>query len=215
MSEIQFGDNFTDNSIHSGPNAGFQFDFHCERCRDAWRSEFVAYRSGQVSSWMGKAAGMLGGMLGHASEAAGGLAEAGYGKAHDRAFAAAVEQAKKHFHRCAQCMQYVCDRCWGKEKGLCFNCAPDVEVAIEAARAEGERQAAAERATLEGAKRAGKRDVKRDRQLVCPKCSAETHGAKFCPECGEKLAVETVCPKCSATVAPGTKFCPECGAKLA
>jgi hypothetical protein len=27
MSEIQFGDNFTDHSVHSGPNAGFQFDF--------------------------------------------------------------------------------------------------------------------------------------------------------------------------------------------
>ena len=35
MSEIQFADNFSDKSIHSGPNAGFQFDFHCERCHDA------------------------------------------------------------------------------------------------------------------------------------------------------------------------------------
>jgi|GEM_PF-2649628 len=89
MSEIQFASNVTDRSVHSGPNAGFQFDFHC-------------------------------------------------------------------------------DRCWGKGKGLCFNCVPDVEVAIEAARAEGERQAAAERAAAAGAKRAQNRDVKRDRQLVCP-----------------------------------------------
>lgn len=214
MSEIKFSRNYSDQSVSSGPNAGFQFEFNCERCGDAWRAEFVPYRSGQTSSWIGKAAGMFGGVLGQASTAVEGLAQAGYGKAHDEAFAAAIDQATHHFHRCARCMKYACDPCWNQPKGLCRDCAPDAEVEIDAARAAGEVEAAREAAQAEGLSRGAKLDVKRDRQLVCPQCSAETHGAKFCPECGYKLAVVSQCSKCSAQVAPGTKFCPECGDKL-
>jgi hypothetical protein len=157
---------------------------------------------------------MFGGVLGQVSDAAEGLAEAGYGKAHDKAFAAAVDQARAHFRRCAQCSQHVCVPCWNGGAGLCHNCAPDAEVAIESARAAGEAAKAAERAREEGEARAARRDVKRERQLVCPQCHAETHGAKFCPECGAKLAVKNQCPACQADVAPGTRFCPECGQNL-
>ena len=215
MSEIKFSKNFSDHSMHSGTDAGFQFEFYCERCNDAWRSEFSPFRGGQASSWLGRAAGVFGGVLGEASSAAEGLAQAGFGKAHDAAFVAAIEQARNHFHRCAKCMNFVCDVCWNTGKGLCRNCAPDAEVEIEAARAAGEVYAAGEKAALEGIQRGKKMDVKRERQLVCPKCGAEAHGAKFCPECGEKLAVTTQCPKCSTEVPPGTKFCPECGNKIA
>lgn len=214
MSEIKFSKNFSDHSVQSGTDAGFQFEFYCERCNDAWRSEFSPFRGGQASSWLGKAAGFLGGVMGEASSAAEGLAQASYGKTHDAAFVAAIEQAGKHFHRCARCMNFVCDVCWNKDVGLCRECAPDTEVEIEAARAQGEASKAAELATAEGELRAAKRDVKRTRQLVCPQCQAETHGAKFCPECGFKLAIASQCPKCSTDVSPGTKFCPECGDKL-
>jgi hypothetical protein len=214
MSEIKFSKNFTDHSVQSGANAGFQFEFYCERCSDAWRSEFVPYRGEQASSWLGKAAGMFGGVLGAASTAAEGLAQEGYGKAHDAAFTAAIEQAQHHFHRCARCLKYTCDTCWNSDKGLCRDCAPTLEVEINAARAEGEVQAAREAALAEGKQRGQQKDVKHDQQLVCPQCHAETHGAKFCPECGAKLAVVSQCPKCSAEVPPGTKFCPECGNKL-
>src|ERR1019366_69872 len=214
MSEIKFSKNFSDHSVHSGTDAGFQFEFYCERCNDAWRSEFSPFRGGQASSWLGKAAGFFGGGVGEASSAAEGLAQAGYGKAHDTAFAAAIEQAKSHFHRCARCMKYVCELCWNKDGGLCRECAPDAEVESEAARAAGLKYAAGEKAALEGIQRGKKMDVKRDRQLVCPQCSAETHGAKFCPECGFKLAVLSQCPTCSAELSPGAKFCPACGGKL-
>ena len=214
MSEIKFSKNFRDHSVQSGANSGFQFEFNCERCQDAWRSDFVPYRGEQTSRWIGKAAGMFGGILREASTAAEGLAQAGYGKAHDAAFAAAIEQAQKHFHRCARCMKFACDTCWNTAKGLCRDCAPDAEVEVDAARAAGEVAAVREAAELEGKARGAQIDVKRDRQLVCPQCKAETHGAKFCPECGFKLAVQTQCPKCSAEIAPGAKFCPECGDKL-
>jgi predicted amidophosphoribosyltransferase len=94
-----------------------------------------------------------------------------------------------------------------------MNCAPSAEVEIEAARAQGAVYAAGEKAALEGIQRGKQMDVKRDRQLVCPQCQAETKGAKFCPECGAKLAVSTNCSSCGTEMAPGTKFCPECGTK--
>jgi membrane protease subunit (stomatin/prohibitin family) len=215
VSEIKFSKNYSDHSVNSGANAGFQFEFNCERCGDAWRTDFVAFRSGQASSWLGRAAGFFGGrVLSEVESAAQGLAQAGYGKAHDEAFAAAVEQAKLHFHRCARCLEYVCDPCWNGDKGLCRKCAPDAEVEIDAARAEGEVKMARMRAEAAGEKLGETIDVKRERQLSCPKCKAETHGAKFCPECGEKLAVQSQCPKCAAEVSAGSKFCPECGAKM-
>jgi rRNA maturation endonuclease Nob1 len=214
MGELKFSDNYNDLCKQSGVNAGFQFEFFCERCNDTWRSEFVPFRSGQASGWLGKAGGLLGGVLGGAGEALEGLAESGWGKARDAAFSAAIQSARDHFHRCTRCFQYVCDTCWNEEKGLCLNCAPSAEVEIEAARAQGEVYAAGEKAALEGIQRGKQMDVKRDRQLVCPQCGAETKGAKFCPECGAKLAVHIRCPGCSREISPGTKFCPECGKKL-
>jgi len=213
MAEIEFSNNYNDLSVAQGVDAGFQFDFFCQRCSDAWRSEFVPYRSGQASGWVGKAAGMFGGVLGSVGSAVDGLARAGYGTTHDEEFAKAIEQAKQHFHRCARCHSHVCDKCWNTAKGLCLNCAPDVDTEIEAARSQGEASAAAQVANEEGQARGQKREVAADRQLVCPQCKAETHGAKFCPECGYKLANPDACSACGAQLPPGSKFCPECGHK--
>lgn len=214
MSEIHFSDNYSDISRQGGTDSGFQFEFYCENCNDTWRSPFVPYRSGQASGWLGRASGLLGGVLGQAADAVDGLAEAGWGKGRDRAFAESIEAAKGHFHRCAKCHQYVCAVCWNTGKGLCLSCAPSAEVEIEAARAQGEVYGAGEKAVNEGIQRGKKMDVKRDRQLVCPECDARTNGAKFCPECGAKLAVKSDCPSCHAEITPGAKFCPECGERL-
>lgn len=213
MANIKFADNYQDLSQSDGVDAGFQFEFYCERCNDRWRTPFKAYRSGQASGWASKASGFFGGLLGEASSALEGVAQAGWHGARDDAFRDAIEQAKAHFHRCAGCHQYVCGPCFDSAGGLCRNCAPDVEVAIATARAQGEIQGASETATAEGVARGQKRDVRSARQFVCPECSAETHGAKFCPECGHKLATTTSCGGCSAALQPGTKFCPECGRK--
>ncbi len=214
MGELKFSDNYNDLCRQQGVNAGFQFEFYCERCQDTWRTGFVPYRGGQASGWLRKAAGFLGGMLDGVGDAVEGLAESGYGKARDAEFSKAVEQAKAHFHRCAKCYQYVCDQCFNRDSGLCLNCAPDAEVEIEAARAQGKVYAAGEKAALEGIQQGKKMDVKRERQLVCPQCGKETHGARFCPECGFKMAEKSTCPGCSTGISPGAKFCPECGMKL-
>jgi hypothetical protein len=212
MSEIQFAKNFKDLSTARGVDAGFQFEFYCERCADTWRSEFVPYRSGQASGWVGKAASMFGGVLGSVGTAVDGLAQSGFGEARDAEFRSASEQAAAHFHRCGKCHSYVCARCFNAASGLCYNCAPSVEVAIEAARTQGEIQGASQKAADEGAARGAGREVARDRQLVCPACGVETHGAKFCPECGQRLGDPALCA-CGAKIPPGAKFCPECGAK--
>lgn len=214
MGEMQFSKNFNDLSQQHGVASGFQFEFYCERCGDTWRSEFVPFRSGQAAGWIGKAAGFFGGVLGGAGSAVEGLAQAGWGEARDTAFKDAVEQAKRHFHRCAKCSGYFCDRCWNAGKGLCLNCAPDVESAIEAARAQGEIEGAVEVATDEGRARGKQATIVKDRQLVCPDCGAETHGAKFCPQCGKKLAVKRFCTDCGAEASSEAKFCPECGKSM-
>lgn len=213
MGDLKFSDNYSDLCIQQGVNAGFQFEFFCERCNDTWRTEFVPFRSGQASGWLGKAAGMFGGVLGGVGEAAEGLAQSGWGKARDEAFKEAVGQAKEHFHRCGKCFQYVCDTCWNGDRGLCLNCAPDAEVEVESAMVQGELEAAREKGIAAGRERGQKIDTGKKRQLVCPKCKTETHGAKFCPECGFQMAVKGKCSGCGAEMSPAAKFCPECGQK--
>ena len=211
MGEMQFSKNFNDLSEQHGVAAGFQFEFYCERCGDTWRSEFVPFRSAQTAGWIGKAAGLFGGLLGDAGSAVEGLAQSGWGEAHGKEFQKAVEQAKRHFHRCAKCSGYFCGRCWNAAKGLCLECAPNVEAEIEAARAQGEVEGAVETAIEEGRARGRQAKIKKDRQLVCPNCQAETNGAKFCPECGQPLAAKRFCAECGAEIGAQAKFCPECG----
>jgi len=214
MKELRFSDNYNDLCVETGVNAGFQFEFFCERCSETWRTEFVPFRSGQATGWLQKASGMFGGLLGGAADAVDGLARSGFGKARDEAFQAAIEQATHDFHRCARCYQYVCDVCWNGDAGLCLNCAPDVQTEVEAARIQGEISGATEEAAKAGVAKGKKRDVATARQLKCPQCGAETKGAKFCPECGFKLAQKNTCPACSAEISPSAKFCPECGQKI-
>lgn len=211
MSETKFSNNYRDLSQQSGVDAGFQFEFYCSRCSDTWRTHYKPYRSGQASGWLSKAAGFFGGVVGGASSAIEGLANAGWNSARDGAFADAVTQAKTHFHRCAKCFQYVCRSCTDSASGLCFSCAPNVNVEIAAARAQGEIAGATEMALEEGVLRGKRRDVKRELQLTCPSCKAETHGAKFCPECGTKTTTSASCKACSSDIPLDVRFCPACG----
>ncbi len=214
MGEMKFSRNYNDCSIRHGTGAGFQFEFYCERCNDTWRSSFAPYRSAQASEWIGKVSSFVGGIFGGAGQVVDGLAQAGWGEAHDAEFAKALEQAKQHFHRCAKCQSYVCDACWNTHNGLCLECAPSAEVQIESARAQGKAEKAAELAREVGQKQAEKLDVVQERQLVCPRCKTETKGAKFCPECGFNVkSANLTCPLCGVE-AKGAKFCPECGAKI-
>jgi len=213
VSDFKFSNNYSDLSEQTGARAGFQFEFFCERCGDAWRSNFVPYAAGQASEWAGRAAGLFGGILGGAAEAIDGVSDAGYGAQHDKEFQKAIAQMETHFHRCPRCANYFCDKCWNVDSGLCLNCAPSAEVEIEAAYASGKVYGVGEKAANAGIYDGKQMDVKTRHQLVCPQCGVENEGTKFCGGCGAPLSQKTFCTGCGAEMAPGTKFCGECGAK--
>ncbi|MBW3624783.1 MAG: zinc ribbon domain-containing protein, partial [Armatimonadetes bacterium] len=134
MSEISFGDNYSDIS----ENTGFQFEFYCEHCRDAWRTPYKKYLAGSASNFLGTASSMLGGIFGSASNVADQLRDAGYKAAHDKAFQEAVQEAKDHFHRCRRCSNYLCGQCYNPNLNLCTACAPSIEEEANVAAREAE-----------------------------------------------------------------------------
>ena len=186
-----FSDNYKDMSQPQGADAGFEFEFYCERCRDAWRSGYERYARGRAEGWLQRAGGLAGEFGGRAgwdmsnmANAAGGLAQAGWHKARDEAFQRAIGQAEGHFHRCANCTHHVCAQCWNGDRGLCLDCAPDLQARVETARAQGEVQAASQRANDFGQQLGQNVEVETAHQAACPQCGSATQGAKFCPECG-------------------------------
>lgn len=213
--ELWFSQNHRDLSQQYGDDAGFDFEFYCERCGDTWRSGYERYGMGRATGWLRRAGNMAGGVASSVgwdvANAAEGLAASGWHKARDAAFQRAIDKAGQHFHRCARCHHHTCDKCWNSDRGLCLNCAPDLQSEVEEARAQGQVAAARERAYAVGGEQVQDLDVTTEHKLVCPQCSAETHGAKFCPECGTKLSGPQPCRSCQTPVPESAKFCPECG----
>jgi len=213
--ELWFSQNHRDLSQQYGDDAGFDFEFYCERCGDTWRSGYERYGMGRATGWLRRAGNMAGGVASSVgwdvANAAEGLAASGWHKARDAAFQRAIGKAAEHFHRCARCHNHTCDKCWSSDRGLCLNCAPDLQSEVEEARAQGKVAAARERAYAVGGEQAQDLDVTTEHKLVCPQCSAQTHGAKFCPECGTKLSGPQPCRSCEKPVPESAKFCPECG----
>jgi len=210
--ELWFSNNYSDMSRQSGMDAGFEFEFRCQRCSQTWRSGFTAYKLAKASGWLHQATELASSRLGYdASNAAQNLSDAGWSRGRDAAFKKAIVEASTHFHRCAKCTNQVCGQCWNAQAGLCLTCAPDLASNVESARATGYVQAAVQSAQSYGGEQAAQYDVATPHQLSCPQCRAETHGAKFCPECGHRLAVDVNCPSCSAHIPAGARFCPECG----
>lgn len=214
--ELWFTENSRDLSQSSGDDAGFEFEFYCQRCGDTWRSGFENYTLGRAGGWLRRASGMASNVASNVgwdvANTVGGLADAGWHRARDGAFQRAIGKAQGHFHRCAHCTQHVCDNCWNADRGMCRYCAPDLQTEVEQARAQGQVAAARQAASEAGAQSVQGMDVVTEHQLVCPECRAEVHGSKFCPECGHKLTDPATCGGCGEAVPAGAKFCPECGA---
>ena len=206
MSEIHFSDNHNDLSTDSG----FQFEFFCEHCHDAWRSPFDRYAAGTAESLLGAAEGIFGGIFGTARNAVGQIRGAGWQKARDTALRQAVAQAREHFHRCPRCANHSCDNCWNADEGTCVACVPQLDAELASIRREAKlnkaREAAYERAEVSDA------DLT-DRVVSCRECSAPVGRGKFCPECGTPVSLTRTCAGCEAEVPASAKFCPECGEK--
>jgi hypothetical protein len=203
MTEIAFSNHYHDIS----EKTGFQFEFYCEACGDAWRTEYKRYLAGTASGFLGSVSSLMGGLLGGAEHVADRMSDAGYRTAHDQAFAEAVEQAKVHFKRCRRCGNYFCNQCFNPNLKLCTACAPSVEEEAHVAARQTEIEMAAEKA--QEAVKKGKTPT--DGNVVCPGCGARVKASKFCAECGQPIQGKQRCASCQAEIEPGTKFCPECG----
>ncbi len=214
MSEkIEFTRNYSDLST----NQGFQFEFFCDRCGVGYRTRFRASAIGQVSGALEAASSLFGGLLGRAADLGERARSATWEKAHDEAFASAMEELRPDFIQCPRCSGWVCRKgCWSVQKGLCKGCAPDLGVEAAAAQASRtveeiwahSKMAEEDREILKEASwRQGVR-------ATCPQCNAPLPGGvKFCAECGAKIQAQANCAQCGAKLNPGAKFCGECGAK--
>ncbi len=128
MPKVRFTDNYTDHSTE----AGYQFEFFCERCGNGYKSGFQASAIGMGSKVARGIGGLLGGggisNLGWAGQEAKDLTES---QAKDKALAKAVQEMEPYFKQCHRCGQWVCNEiCWNEEYGLCVSDAPKLEQEI-------------------------------------------------------------------------------------
>ncbi len=205
MSMIQFTENYEDLST----DQGYQFKFFCDKCRNGYMSSFQTSTLGAAGSVLRAAGSLFGGVFGSAANSTYDIQRAVGGKAHDDALRAAVEEVRASFHQCKRCGKWACpENCWNAQRGLCNQCAPDIQMELAAAQVA---------ATVEQIN-SKVRDIDQTAGLdlggtaaaTCPKCAAKVTG-KFCPECGTTLVAKSACGACGATVDAGVKFCPECG----
>lgn len=215
-----FTRNFADNSTE----AGFQFTFFCDICRDGYKTKFIeakTHKKGGLISGLGKAISVGASLAGKSgigwtvergtdviSEKYKGMSPEWH-KEHEAAFELAQSEAMGHFHRCARCKKWSCENDWNEQEGLCVEDAPRVSVEVAAARAEKmvadikEKAAGTQVFT-------GKIESK---QTICPQCGKPAGEGKFCNNCGASLNL-IKCPKCGTQNQAGTRFCGECGSKL-
>ncbi len=209
MALIQFTKNHTDHST----DKGYQFEFLCDRCGNGFMTEFRPSATGMAASALRTAGSLFGGVFGSAASSSYEIERAVQGPGHDKAFRAAVEEAKPNFRQCPKCSHWVCQAaCWNPKRGLCYGCAPNVETELAAAPAQATveqiQQKVREQDLANGI------DLTSEAAALCPSCGARTSGAKFCPECGQPLHPKGECPRCGTKVEAGAKFCPECGQKM-
>ncbi len=207
---------FTRNYRDLSQQHGFEFEFFCDRCGNGFRTRFKPFALGSVTGVLDTASSLLGGLFGQAANVSGRMTEAQREQARQQALIEAIAELKPHFKQCPKCMAWVCTKtCWNDKRGLCKNCAPDLQVEMSAMQSARAVEKAFENSAADA----------EDTQLVtgswsdkkvasCPTCSAPlAAGAKFCPECGAKINAEKHCTECGAKLAPGAKFCAECGTK--
>jgi hypothetical protein len=209
MALIQFTKNHSDHST----DKGYQFEFFCDRCGNGFMSEFSASMAGFMGSGLRAAGDLFGGVFGRVSSGSYEIERAVQGPGHDKAFREAVAEAKPNFKQCPKCSHWVCNSvCWNDKRGLCHDCAPNVETELSAAQA----QATVDqiRTKVQSMDMTKDIDVTTEAAAICPHCGARTQGGKFCPECGKAVRPKATCSRCGTQAEAGTKFCPECGTKL-
>jgi hypothetical protein len=207
---VPFTDNYTDHSTE----AGYQFEFFCERCGNGYKSGFQASALGIGTKVMRGLGGLLGGRMSQAGYAGDEIKDLTESQAKDKALREAVENVSPFFKQCHRCGNWVCEQiCWNAEAGLCVGCAPKLDQEMGAMQSQAQLSQVQEKVQqVDWTKDV---NVERKQVALCPSCGKETDpSAKFCGECGATLSPAVTCAKCGTETEAGTKFCPECGNKL-
>lgn len=211
MPAIAFTRNYSDHSN----DTGYQFEFHCDKCGNGYRSSFQASALG-VGSKIARGLGSLfgGSSLWSAGNAADHLKDGLRGGAWDSAFQKAIEEIKPKFHQCTRCGHWVCPEvCWNEARQLCEACAPDLAEEAASAQAHIAADQAADKMRkvdqIEGF------DPKAQMLGACPHCKSRlAAGAKFCAGCGKPVAAAAAkkfCTGCGGQLPGDARFCSGCG----
>jgi membrane protease subunit (stomatin/prohibitin family) len=202
-------------------------------------SRFQTSMTGVAGDLLRAAGNIFGGILSNAGNSAYHIQRAVGGKAHDDAFAVAVEEAKQHFHQCTRCGRWVCPEvCWNASAGLCEECAPNYQEEFAAhhahAKADMSRVQLYDRAlqtdyvsqtdmSADSVENAPSRqsvnpvvDAANAQSVVgvsCANCGTVSN-SKFCPECGQPMNAKLRCKACGTELEGKPKFCKECGGKI-
>jgi len=207
---------FTRNYTDRSNDTGYQFEFHCDKCGNGYRSSFQASALG-VGSKIAKGLGSLfgGSKMWQAGVAADHMKDGLRGKAWDDAFEKAIQEIRPKFHQCTRCGQWVCPQvCWNEARQLCEGCAPDL--AEEAAHHQAHAAAQQIGEKIRKVDLVGDIDPTGQMLAQCPSCQARIQpGTKFCATCGKPVgtaaAKTAFCTSCGKQLAPGARFCGECG----
>jgi len=217
---------FTRNYHDNSTDAGFEFIFDCDICKDGYKSSFITsetYKKKKGTRLLGQSVGVIGSLAGGSMRKVGSAASQSgtiasnqfegkppeWHKEHEQAFEKAQNESKQHFHRCPGCNNYACDQCWNEDATLCTACAPRQEVAVAKAHA----KAMTRNIDAAGAKATVWEGTIESKTTICPACGKPAGAGKFCNNCGGSMELKE-CPKCGAKNAVQIRFCNNCGENL-
>lgn len=207
---------FTDNVRDLSNYDGYQFEFHCERCGNGYRSAFVRDKMEMGRSALRAVGSFFGGKLQDLSHSAEQWRynRATNSPAKDSALAAAVQEISPSFRQCRGCGDWMCAaQCWNEDIGQCLRCSPSVAEEMSRAQADAQRQQIWDKARETNW--TGDLDLATRAKLNCPSCGTKVDGGKFCSSCGSSLALKVDCTGCGSTTnKPGAVFCSDCGTRL-
>jgi hypothetical protein len=211
MGNIAFTRNYSDHSN----DTGYQFEFHCDKCGNGYRSSFQTSALGVGAKIAHGLGSLFGGKLWAAGNAAAHMKDGLRGPAWDSAFQRAIEEIRPKFHQCTRCGNWVCPQvCWNEGRQLCEGCAPDL--AEEAAHHQANIASQQLAENMRKVDQVGAVDPSAQMLSSCPSCKARVQpGAKFCASCGKPMgaaaAAKTFCSGCGSPLPPGSRFCSGCG----